>query len=790
MAQPHFIELDEAVSRIKQACEDRELDSHHPFFFMVGAGLSHPSVPLAPDIVSKCKEVAQRYGRGSESTERGSLDSYSYWLQTAYAEPKRRQKYLHNLIHGKPITHANFRLAHLLLSNKISNLVVTTNFDDFLAKALTLFGEPYIVCDHPQTVGRINDNEPLLQIVHLHGSYWFYDCCNLRAEVEERAQQSRQTTSTMASLLNVIMWDRSPLVIGYSGWEGDVFMEALKRRLATPLSSNVYWFCYSKSNVDSLPAWARENPNIWFVVPTPKPPKTESNDLEQSVGARPLAGGIQAQSLGVKKDDEPVLPADTVVDRLIQAFELEAPELTKDPLGFFATWLENSLPVGDASDVATDIYAIKSVIERVRIAKHREAESDRAEFRSSVSTLEDVRDAFRRADFREAVRRGTNIPLFILDEKGLDELADAMWSAAGHLLDNSEEELSAYDLVVRIWDESQKRGVVATGVTKAKAAKALAFKAISLDQMSRPEAAIPIFDEVIERFSNSDEFEVQEQVADAFFNKAVCLESNNDSEGAIASLDRILERYRDEPQIEWQTRVARALIRKANCLGTLDRIDEELRLYDTVIEQYTQDELQNEVGLALFSKANRLIKLNESDEAMSLYDRVINSFDDSEEPELREVTAKARFNKSFILSSKGHHKEAFVLCKEVVENYGTSSDWTLQELVGQALNGMAFFSIVTAKAARLKGDQKGFSRQLKRAADYVEKALEKPGENGIKLGNQAYIAFLLGHKEEAQKLLTQAIRLGGERIRQGELKDAFINELPEDIEFRTMVASV
>ncbi len=98
MAQPHFIELDEAVSRIKQACEDRENDSHHPFFFMVGAGLSCPSVPLAPDIVSKCKEVAQRYGRGSEAAEKSALDSYSYWFQTAYAEPKQSQKYLHDLM--------------------------------------------------------------------------------------------------------------------------------------------------------------------------------------------------------------------------------------------------------------------------------------------------------------------------------------------------------------------------------------------------------------------------------------------------------------------------------------------------------------------------------------------------------------------------------------------------------------------------------------------------------------------------------------------------------------------
>jgi len=184
MAQPYVIELDEAISRIQQACDGRSLS---PFFFMVGAGISYPSVPLAVDIVSKCKEVAKTFGRSLESAEKSPLDDYSHWFQTAYAEPDQRQKYLRELIEGKQITHANFRLAHLLLNNTISNMVVTTNFDDFLSKALTLFGKPHIVCDHPQTVGRINPSQAMLQIVHLHGSYWFYDCCNLRGEVEDRA---------------------------------------------------------------------------------------------------------------------------------------------------------------------------------------------------------------------------------------------------------------------------------------------------------------------------------------------------------------------------------------------------------------------------------------------------------------------------------------------------------------------------------------------------------------------------------------------------------------------------
>lgn len=791
MAQPHFIELDEAVSRIKQACEEREKDSHPPFFFMVGAGLSCPSVPLAADIVAKCKEVAQQYGRGSEAAEKSALDAYSYWFQTAYAEPKRRQKYLHDLMREKPITHANFRLAHLLLSKQISNLVVTTNFDDFLSKALTLFGVPYITCDHPQTVRRINHNDPLLQIVHLHGSYWFYDCCNLRGELEERAQQSQLTTSTMASLLNVIMWDRSPLVIGYSGWEGDVFMEALKRRLATPLSSNVYWFCYSKSTVDPLPAWAKENPNIWFVIPAQKPvAKVEASELDQTSGSRALAGGIQAKGPGVKKDDEPVLPADTVLHRLIQAFNLDAPELTINPLGFFAKQLESSLPTSDASDAGTDTYRIKSVIERVRTAKRREDEADQANMKPSASALEQVRDALRRADFREAVKQAGKITLATLTDQELDELSEAMWSAATGLVDNSEEEIVAYDLILDIWiDVSARPDAKSAAATTVKIARALALKGISLGTLNRSDEEMATYDEVVKRFGDSDELEVKQEVADALFTKAASLEKKQRLDEAIAAYDQLVHMYEAAPEKEMQVRVARALLAKGAGLGDLGKTDEELRLYDLVIQRYGPNpDLQNETALAVFSKAYRLAKLAEADAAIALYDHIINKYGPSTDPELSGIVAKARFNKSNALGATHRIEEALAVCTEIVETYSTSSDPMLLEIASDTLNSMAFNLLILAKADRLNGDEAAALSKLQSAEAYIVKSLD--ADNPMKLGNEGYIAFLLGRKDEARKLLTRAITLGGEKIRQGELNDAFINELPEDAEFREMVNSV
>ena len=230
-----LIDLETAVDHILRACNARHKKGHSPFFFLVGGGISFPPIPLASEIVEHCKaKAAKECTRKTEPPGKQLIDIYSHWFDQAYPQPSDRQEYLRELIEGKPVSHANLYLAHLLLEKTITNLVVTPNFDDFLSRALTLFGKPHIVCDHPSTVGRIHPDQDDIQIIHVHGTYWFYDCCNLLGEINERSQSSAQTSSTMASLLDRILWERSPLVIGYGGWEGDVIMTALKRRLQSP----------------------------------------------------------------------------------------------------------------------------------------------------------------------------------------------------------------------------------------------------------------------------------------------------------------------------------------------------------------------------------------------------------------------------------------------------------------------------------------------------------------------------------------------------------------------------
>ncbi|MFZ5889598.1 MAG: hypothetical protein ACOY0T_00900 [Myxococcota bacterium] len=52
-------------------------------------------------------------------------------------------------------------------------------------------------------------------------------------------------------------------------------MGALRRRLASPLPYNLYWFSYRRTDVDSLPEWLREHRQFRAVVPPlpPDPPR-------------------------------------------------------------------------------------------------------------------------------------------------------------------------------------------------------------------------------------------------------------------------------------------------------------------------------------------------------------------------------------------------------------------------------------------------------------------------------------------------------------------------------------
>src|SRR3990172_5147069 len=121
----NVVGFDDAIREITDVCKEaKERKQPSPFVFVVGAGISHPSIPLAPQIEEHCRERAMQRGVKSQPSDSSPMGRYSHWFGKAYPHADQRRAYLQSLVEGKRASLANLRLAHLLLNNSITNLVV------------------------------------------------------------------------------------------------------------------------------------------------------------------------------------------------------------------------------------------------------------------------------------------------------------------------------------------------------------------------------------------------------------------------------------------------------------------------------------------------------------------------------------------------------------------------------------------------------------------------------------------------------------------------------------------
>jgi tetratricopeptide (TPR) repeat protein len=393
-----------------------------------------------------------------------------------------------------------------------------------------------------------------LQIVHVHGTYWFYDCCNLEGELEARSRKSPQASS-MADFLDRVLSNRSPLIMGYSGWSGDVFVSALRRRLSRELPYNIYWFCYQRSMIQSLPDDVKGHPNVFFVVP------------EQP--------GVQTRKAGVEeKLPEPTLPASQVLEALVSSFQLEAPPLTRDPLGFFAQQLRNSLPPDDATSVRPDLYLIGKVIRRIERARQNLSALEAA--------LESVRDAVRRSQYSEAVSLAVAVG-DTGDDDQKKELIDTLCLAGSKLPDTSAEKAKAWEQAVKLGEALLRRDPNDLQVQEW-VAKALVSRANLMGK-----EALPFYDEVVARFGSSTQPGLRYQVARAIHNKAATQYEENEPAAASATYARLVEDFGDAPEPEIRGLVARALYHRAITEGRLGRPEMEEKLFGEILGRFEKE---------------------------------------------------------------------------------------------------------------------------------------------------------------------------------------------------------
>ncbi|WP_339832204.1 SIR2 family protein [Paenibacillus sp. FSL R7-0272] len=661
------ITLDDGILEIKQVCDEMlYLNKKSPFFFMVGAGISYPSAPLARDIITHCKEHALKYNRAHAMSESTVQDAYSDWFELAYPNRFQRQNYIKSILHNQPINLANIKLAHLLSQKVVTNMVITTNFDDFLSRSLNMFGIQHIVSDHPHTVEKIDSENNEIQIVHIHGTYWFYDCCNLSGEIIERAERQLNTNRTMSFFIDSLLYRRIPIVIGYSGWEKDVFMQALERRLESPLPFNLYWFCYSENDIESLPRWLRENSDVKFVVPSSNNEQRHEEDLDQIL-------------LGVKdvEKDNSVLEAKEVFEQFINKFNIESPEITRDPIGFYVKTINNSIASDNLSRDEEGQYFFKEVIDRLLRAKESK------EYTTNLF-LEELKELLKKSQYEEVinkVQKNYNYSIFNFQEH--TELLDVILSASDKIYDN----FRGYDLIVKISMQLLEKNIKSADIYEINKVicEALVGKADVLRDQGLFSEALRVYDEVISNFTGK---RYVYYIVYSLFHKALTYEALQNLEEAIQNQDYIIHKYSNIKVQKVRNILASSYLKKAMYLFQNNNLSESIKVLDEFKLKYSNDndsKMQYLLCLSLFFKSMFYNSNNLLDKELEVYDELLDLFGESEEYKIKETVARSLKNKGETLTKLQRHNDVLDTLDEITKRYTDEEESTLKEIAANAM---------------------------------------------------------------------------------------------------------
>ena len=317
------MKLEEAINEINNiySCDNAE---KYPFFLIVGAGVSCPDIPLASQIIKICmhecenKEYFTEWKKQSENLE--NEDEYSFWLSKAYPSKENRRKFFSNIILNSKISSSNLQIANILASRKVFNLVITPNFDDQIERSLNLlnFFDYYSSTNAIDNLS-INLRSNNVQIVHVHSDYRNYDFKNLSYEINKESMNNG--VLSMKDLVSNVLKDRSPIIVGYSGWENDLIMKAIKERITYETPYKYYWFCYNKNDYDRLPDWLKSNENVNFIIPE----WFNKEDFEFYNKLKKL--NLNFDVIGLN-----IIPANTVFLSIRNKFQIKSPEIFDNPL--------------------------------------------------------------------------------------------------------------------------------------------------------------------------------------------------------------------------------------------------------------------------------------------------------------------------------------------------------------------------------------------------------------------------------------------------------------------------
>jgi len=235
--------------------------------FLLGAGASVTSgIPLAGEIVSLAAKWAYARQSGKDTNDpRITRSDWYPWLQANHSwfkddvpqatlfpyavehllQPQKVRKdfWIQILNPDVPISIGYLRLVELMHLKKITN-VLTTNFDECIAKARTQTNRPHHIdiIKTPSDYTKISSTPPYPSAIYLHGAVENYTDKNV---IEEIAKMDETFIQNLIPLLK----DYPLVVIGYRGYEASVMQHLLidNAEKLFNFKNGIYW-CIRKGD--------------------------------------------------------------------------------------------------------------------------------------------------------------------------------------------------------------------------------------------------------------------------------------------------------------------------------------------------------------------------------------------------------------------------------------------------------------------------------------------------------------------------------------------------------------
>ena len=175
-----------------------------------------------------------------ESREQNSSSEYGTLMQCMGRTRPERQMVVEKIIDSKKPSPGYYFLAGLM-AKQYFDRVLTTNFDDLVAEALTFYREKPIVCSFDSNVSSVNLGSIRPKIIKLHGDYLFDNIKNLDDETLDLG------TNMEAKLIEMCE-DKGLIVAGYSGSDESVMAPIREnlRRNRKFLSQGLHWLVHQR----------------------------------------------------------------------------------------------------------------------------------------------------------------------------------------------------------------------------------------------------------------------------------------------------------------------------------------------------------------------------------------------------------------------------------------------------------------------------------------------------------------------------------------------------------------